>query len=452
MVTNKEIKTLENSVVELTVTIEKDAVKKEYDELLKKYSKTAHIKGFRKGKVPAAVLERKYGEGLITESGFNMIEKSLEEVLKDVDKKPLPYSQPVLKDEEDLKITLDNDLVFTVSYETYPEVKLGEYKGFEIEIPEVKLTADDEKRELKRYQDQNAIVSEKKGGKAAKENVVTVNYIELDENDNEIEDTKREDFTFTVGTGYNYYKFDDEIIGMKKDEEKVIEKEYAEDFEYKELAGKKVKLKITVTSVKAKKLPELDDELAQDISEKYKTLDDLKKDIKERQEGMIENKLKAVKQEKILEKIIENSEVDPPSAMINAELENQWSNFLYQFGGDENKVLEILTMQNKSKDDMLAEWRPYSEKTVKGQLLISKIGDEEKIEASDEELDDEIRTQSAQSGMSEEDFKNYIEQNNMKEYVRLSLKERKTYDMLMENSKFRKGEKIKFLDFIQTNY
>ena len=175
----------------------------------------------------------------------------------------------------------------------------------------MKLTADDEKRELKRYQDQNAIVSEKKGGKAAKENVVTVNYIELDENDNEIEDTKREDFTFTVGTGYNYYKFDDEIIGMKKDEEKVIEKEYAEDFEYKELAGKKVKLKITVTSVKAKKLPELDDELAQDISEKYKTLDDLKKDIKERQEGMIENKLKAVKQEKILEKIIENSEVDP---------------------------------------------------------------------------------------------------------------------------------------------
>ena len=452
MVANKEIKSLENSVVELTVTIEKDAVKKEYDELLKKYSKSAHIKGFRKGKVPAAVLERKFGEGLVTESGFNMIEKSLEEILKDIEKKPLPYSQPALKDEEDLKITLDNDLVFTVTYETYPEVKLGEYKGFEIEIPEVKLSAEDEKRELKRYQDQNAIVSEKKGGKAAKDNVVTLNYAELDENDNIIPDTTREDFTFTVGTGYNYYKFDEEVIGMKKDEEKIIEKEYADDFEYKELAGKKVKLKITVTSVKSKKLPELDDELAQDISEKYKTLDDLKKDIKERQQEMIDNKLKTVKQEKFLEKIIENSEVDPPSAMINAELDNQWNNFLYQFGGDEKKVLEILAMQNKTKEDLLEEWKPFSEKTVKGQLLISKIGEEEKVEASDEELEEEIKAQSAQSGMSEEDFKNYLEQNHMKEYVRLSLKERKTYDLVMESCKFKKGEKIKFLDFIQTNY
>ncbi len=452
MVANKEIKSLENSIVELTVTIEKDAVKKEYDELLKKYSKTAHIKGFRKGKVPAAVLERKYGEGLVTESGFNLIEKSLDEVLKDVEKKPLPYSQPALKDEENLKISLDEDLVYTVSYETFPEVKLGEYKGFDIEIPEVKLAAEDEKRELKRYQDQNAVVSEKRGGKVAKDNVVTINYAELDENDNVIEDTKREDFTFTVGTGYNYYKLDDDIIGMKKEEEKVIEKEFADDFEYKELAGKKIKLQVTVTSVKSKKLPDLDDELAQDISEKYKTLDDLKKDIKERQEGMIENKLKAVKQEKMLEKIIENSEVDPPAAMINAELDNQWNNFLYQFGGDENKVLEILTMQNKTKEDMLAEWRPFAEKTVKGQLLISKIGEEEKVEATDEELEEEIKSQSAQSGMSEEDFRNYIEQNQMKEYVRLSLKERKTYDLLMENCKFKKGEKIKFLDFIQTNY
>ena len=452
MVANKEIKSLENSIVELTVTIEKDAVKKEYDELLKKYSKTAHIKGFRKGKVPAAVLERKYGEGLVTESGFNLIEKSLDEVLKDVEKKPLPYSQPALKDEDNLKISLDEDLTYTVSYETFPEVKLGEYKGFDIEIPEIKLAAEDEKRELKRYQDQNAVVSEKRGGKIAKDNVVTINYAELDENDNVIEDTKREDFTFTAGTGYNYYKLDDDIIGMKKDEEKVIEKEYAEDFEYSELAGKKIKLQVTVTSVKSKKLPELDDELAQDISEKYKTLDDLKKDIKERQEGMIENKLKAVKQEKMLEKIIENSEVDPPAAMINAELDNQWNNFLYQFGGDENKVLEILTMQNKTKEDMLAEWRPFAEKTVKGQLLISKIGEEEKVEATDEELEEEIKSQSAQSGMSEEDFRNYIEQNQMKEYVRLSLKERKTYDFLMENCKFKKGEKIKFLDFIQTNY
>ena len=451
MVKNKELKALENSTIELSVTIEKDSLKKEYDDLLKQYAKSAQMKGFRKGKVPTAILERKFSDSIKSEAGFNLIEKSLEEILKDVEKKPLPYYTPKLKNEENFSVDMDKDLEFTVTYETYPDITLGQYKGIEIEVPEVELTNEDEERELKRYQEQNAIVSEEKDGTVKKDNVVTINYSEINENGEIVENTKREDFTFTVGTGYNYYKIDDDIIDLKTNEEKVIEKKYADDFEYKDLAGKNIKIKVKVTSIKSKQLPKIDDELAQDINEKYKTLDDLKKDIKERQNGMIETKLKNLKQQRILDKIIEASKLDVPLSMLENELEHSWNNFLYQFGGSEQKVLQLLEMQKKTKNDLLEEWKPAAIKSVKSQLIINKIVNEEKIEVSDEETAEEIKKQSLQSGMSEDDFKKYVEENNMTEYVKHSMRERKGYDMLIENGVIKKGEKINFLAFISLN-
>ncbi len=451
MVKNKELKALENSTVELSVTIEKDSVKKEYDDLLKKYAKSAQMKGFRRGKVPPAILERKFSDSIRMEAGYNLIEKSLEEVLKDVDKKPLPSYTPKLSNEESFSVDMDKDLVFTVTYETYPEITLGQYKGIEIEIPEVELTNEDEERELKRFQEQNAVVSEKREGTVEKDNVVTINYCEVDENGKTIEGTTREDFTFTVGTGYNYYKIDDDIIGLKKDEEKVIEKKYDDNFEYKDLAGKNIRIKVKVTSIKSKQLPPIDDELAQDINEKYKTLDDLKKDIKERQNGMIENKLKSVKQQRILNKIIEASKLEVPPSMVERELEHSWHNFLYQFGGKEEQVLQLLEMQNKTRQDLLDEWKPSAINSVKGQLIINKISNEEKIEVSDEETAEEIKRQALQSGMAEEEFKKYIEENRMNELIKHSIRERKAYDMLIENGVIKKGEKMNFLAFISLN-
>jgi len=451
VIKNKELKALENSTIELSVTIEKDSVKKEYDKLLKEYAKSAQIKGFRKGKVPPTVLERKFSDSIKTEAGFNLIEKSLEEILKDVEKKPLPYYTPKLKNEENFSVDMDKDLEFAVTYETYPDITLGQYKGIEIEAPEVELTQEDEERELKRYQEQNAVVSEEKDGTVKKDNVVTINYSEIGENGEIIEGTKREDFTFTVGTGYNYYKIDDEIIGLKTDEEKIIEKKYGDDFEYKDLAGRNIKIKVKVTSIKSKQLPAIDDELAQDINEKYKTLDDLKKDIKERQNGMIETKLKTLKQQRILGKIIEASQLEVPPSMVENELDHSWNNFLYQFGGSEQKVLQLLEIQKKTKNDLLEEWKPSAIKSVKGQLIINKIVNEEKIEVSDEETADEIKKQALQSGMAEDDFKKYVDENNMTEYVKHSIRERKAYDMLVENGVIKKGEKINFLAFISLN-
>ena len=368
MVASKEIKCLEKSRVELSVKVDKEFVKKEYDELLAKYSKTAHIKGFRPGKVPASVLERKFGESLVNEAGFNVIEKSLQEALLDVEKKPLPYITPALKDEENLKLALDKDIEFTVEYDTFPEVELGEYKGIEIEVPNVVIKDSDIDRELDKYREQNAIVTEKKGanGKVAKDNVITINYVEVDAEDKEVTGTKRDDFTFTVGTGYNYYKLDDDVIGMKKEEEKIIA----------------------------------------------------------------------------------TTKVDPPQAMIDNQINTMWTNCIYRFGGDEKQVEKMLAMEGKTKDDLAKDWEGEALRAVKSQIIIAQISKAEKIDATEADIEEELKTEAGRSGMKLEDFKAYVKENNMNEYFKIGIIDRKTYDFLIANAKIKKGADIKYLDFL----
>jgi len=450
VIANKDIERLDNSAVKLTVTVEQSALKQEYDDLLAKYAKSAQIKGFRKGKVPASVLERKFGEGIKQEAAANSIEKSLKEIFDEIEEKPLPYVTPELQDEA-LDPDLDKELTFTVTYDIFPEIKLGEYKGLEIEVPKVTVTKEDEQRELDEIRDRNAVVVDKPDETVAKDDIVTIDYAELDEKGEEKEETKREGFVFTVGTGYNLHKIDDDVIGMKKDEEKVLDKEYPEDFEYEDLAGKKIRLKVKVTAVKEKKLPDLDDDLAQDVSEKYESLDDLKKDIRERFEKAAENRLREMKVNKLLDKIVENSEVDLPRSMVEMELQNSWRNFLMRSRMPEDQAEQILSMQGKSKEALLEEWTPQAEQSLKSRLLVNKIIEKEGFEVSEEELDEEMKKQAEANDMSFEQVKEQYSQSNYMEYLKNDILDRKAHDFVIENADIKEGKKVKFLDLMNEN-
>ncbi|MDC7125952.1 MAG: trigger factor [Spirochaetales bacterium] len=450
MIVNKNLEDLENSAVKLTITVGKDAVNKEYNDLLNKYAKTAHIKGFRKGKVPAKILEQKFGESIRGEATMNLMENSLKEAYEDVDKKPLPYSTPVLQEDDEEKIIeLDNDFTFAVKYDTMPEVKVGEYKGVEIEVPVCKIGKKDVDRELEKIQDQNSTVVEKSEGTAEEGNIVNIDYCELDADGNEIENEKREDFVFTIGTGYNVFKLDNDVIGMAKDEEKVIDKDYPEDDTDTSLAGQKKKIKVKLNSIKVKELPALDDELAQDVNDEFKTLKDLKssikKDLTERANSILEQK----KKQAVIDKILETTEITVPESMIQAEIDQSWNQFIGQSRMPEEQVTMILEAQGKTKKDMTDEWRPSAEKNVKTYLLTDKLVEMEKIEVSDEEVDEELKKQAEASGMEFEDAKNYFEQNGMTFYLKNDISNRKLYDLLLESAEIKEGEKKDYLDLMQ---
>lgn len=449
MIANKEVKPLENSSVELTVTVAKEDAQKEYDELVTKYSKTLAVRGFRKGKVPVNVLVQKYGDSLLSEASANIIENGLKEALDGVEKQPLAYAIPQLQGEPNLE--LGKDFSFTVTYDTFPEITVGTYKELEIEEPDVAVAAEDEERELEGLRDQNATIVPKEEGAVEEGDIVTVDYGELDEKGEETAGTHRQDFVFTVGSGYNLYKLDDDIIGMKNGEEKVVEKEYGDDYEYEELRGKKVSVKVKVTAIKQKKLPELDDDLAQDISEKYQTLQDLKDDIRKRLQEDLDARVRQVKIDALMDKIIEGSTISLPKAMVDAELELTWDNFVSQSRVGERRVLDILASQGKSKENLLEEWTPSSEKNIKTRLIINELAKKEKLDATDEEVDKEIARQAELRDSTPEEVRELFEKNNSMEYLRRDLTDRKVFDLLIENANVKKGQKISYMDLANKN-
>ncbi len=446
----KTIEELENSSVKLQIKIPSSEIEKEYNEIVNKYCKTVQIKGFRKGKVPPSILIRKFGPALLEETAEKIIENSITEALEEVDKKPISYARPEVKTEE--KLELGKDFSFELIYDTFPEVELGNYREIEVEELETEVSDSDIQKELELLREQNAIVVEKKDPVVAKDDIVTVDFVELDESGNEIENTKRESFVFQVGSGYNLYKIDDDIVGMKKDEEKVIEKEFPEDYEYKELAGKKVRLKVTIRGVKEKNLPEIDDELAQDISDKYETLEDLKKDIRKRLEELAESRIREHKIAQILKKVVEDSKIPLPKSMVDFELETRWNNFVRQFRADEDTVLKLLQAEGKSKEDLLNEWREEAERGLKEALVIREIIKKEGIKVTDEEVDREIKEEAERANTTFEDLKERVVKGNLLENLKDDIARKKLFDFLLESAKVVNKKKVNFVDLREGNY
>ena len=440
----KKIEKLENSSVKLTVTIGKADVAASYNEVVAKYAKNIQIPGFRKGKVPVSVLERKYGDALKNDAVSEIVEKALGDIFEEMDKnksddRPLPYSQPTIDDIPLLDTT--KDLTFAVKYDVFPQVEVKNFDGIEIKVPEVKITDDDLKEELEAIRQRNAMVLDKKDDEAvAKDDIVTVNYCELDDKDAEIAGSQRQDFVFTVGTEQNIYKFDNEIIGMKRGETKDLTKE---------VDGENKKVRVTVTAVKVRNVPELDDELAQDVSDKYNNLEDMKNDIKKNLETALENKLKEIKSNSLLEQLVEKNPVELPASMVKAELDSRFRMMAQQFQTTTEQLEKMLTSAGQKKEDMLTQWTGDAEKMLKSRIIVESLLKEKDISVTAEEIEAEYEKIAAGAGVSVEEVKKHYEDPRSKEYLEDEAKEQKLYTMLFDQVKVSKGDKKTFADLFK---
>ena len=450
MIQNKSVDLLENSTVKLTITVSGDDTKREYDNIVQDYRKNIQLKGFRKGKVPPDILKRKIGSVLISEAAKHIIEESIKEALETIEHKPLANIVP----EVNTKDSLDpgQDFSFEVLYDAYPQVELGNYNNIEVEEPEVEITKEDLERELKSIQEQNALVVEKEEGPAEKDDIVDIDHVELNVVGEEKTDTKRTSFVFQIGTRYNLYEIDDDVVGMKRGEEKIVEKNYPNYHERKELAGREIKLKVTVNSIKEKKMPQIDDELAQDVSEKYETLEDLKTDIQKRLKDYSQSKVRERKINQILDKIVQGSRIPLPKSLIDLQLKQQWDSFVARYNSDEKRAIKALEEDGKSKDEVFDTWRPDAEKGQKIALMISKLIENEGLDVTPEELEEEIQKQAENSNTTEEKIREHLKERNLEERVKYELKQQKLFDMLLSKVTIKQGRKTKFLDLVQGNY
>ncbi len=445
----KEFTSLEKSAVKLTVTIGKKEVEEAYKSTLSKYVKSAQIPGFRKGHVPASVLERKYGESIKADTISELIDESFKQIFdEETDNKPLPYAQPIMENAPDMDIT--KDLTYTVTYDIFPKVSVKDFSGISYKEPQVTISDADIKEELKNMQERNALVVEKKDGVVAKDDIVTINYCELDDNGNKIEGTEREDFVFTVGSGENIYKIDDEIIGMKKDETKSITKKYKKDDPDEELAGKTKNISVTIKAVKIRDLPALDDDFAQDCNEKYKTLDDLKADIKRNMETAVSRRIKELKNNDILSQLIEKNKFDIPASMLDMELKGRWDMMAQQFQTTPEQLDKMIAASGQTKEAMLKEWTGDSEKMLKSRIIVDSLIRDRNISVTPEEIEAQYAVIAEQGGMSVEEVKKHYEDPRSKEYLIDDTKENKLFEQIYSEIKISKGEKKSFKELFET--
>ncbi len=442
MIVKQEVKDLEKSQVELSITVEQKALKDAYDKVVAKYLKTVQLPGFRKGKVPRNVLENKIGEGMQEESVYTVIDEAVQKAIEAVEdaKKPIAYSTPSLKDEENIAKGIDADLTFSVIYDVFPTIELPAYTDQTVDVKKIVISDETVDNEIEKIRDQNAMVIEK-DKKIEDGDIITVDYVELDEAGEEVAGTSRKDFIFTVGTGANFYKIDEDVIGMAKGEEKTISKTYGEDHDAAEYVGKTVSLKVTVKVIKVRDVPALDDEFAQDVSENYKSVADLKKGTKEKLEESAEAHIKEEKLGNLIDALLEKTDFSVPRSMIDAEVENSWRRFVSQSGMPEEQLMQYLSMSGQDKTAFTAAWVPSAEKNLRVQLLIEKIKEKENFEVTEEELQKEVDVQ----------LKDITDENTKKYYTEMiqdDLKTRMASDFLLEKNTFNETEEVSFEDFM----
>jgi len=445
---SKEIKRLEKSNVQLNVTIPKEDVRSQYNDMLKEYSKTLQLPGFRKGKVPQEVLERKFAEALKGDAMGRIMESALQELFKEENlsraEKPLPYSTPELQGEPEFDF--EKDLQFSVVYDVLPEVKIGQWKGLKAEYPYAEVEQADIDRELEEIRDRNAIVMDRDDSANAQNgDVVTIDYQIFEEDGSTPSSMQRKDFAFTLGSGTNVFNFDDNIVGMKKGDSNTFEKSFGDDHFDTTLAGKTRKIQITLTALKEKKLPDLDDDLAQDVDEKFKTLDDLKNNLKEKLEKNLDFRLREKKVNELLKVIMENTPVIVPESMIRTEVEGRFRRLARYYNMDPATIAQMMSGEGKDQ-----EWKESAEKALHSRLIIETLMEEQKIEVSDEDVQKEFESIAAVNGAEIEEVKKHYNEEAVF-YLKEDIREKKITDLLLAENNLKPGKKENYLDFMSDN-
>ena len=418
----------ENSKVELEFVVEAAEFNKALDIAFKQNEKKFKIPGFRAGRVPRAVVEKTYGEGVLYEDAFNIVaEKVFSEAI--LENKLEVVARPEVEIKE---IGKDKDLVFTATVYVKPEVKVKSYKGLSVERPATKVTAAEVKEEIEKVRERNARI-ENVTRKVKKGDITNIDF-EGFKDGVAFEGGKAEGYELTIGSGAFIPGFEDQIIGMKAGEEKDIEVTFPEEYHQQDLAGKPVTFKIKLNEVSEKKLPKVDDEFAKDVSE-FDTLEDYKASLEAQ---LVESKEKLADREvevKVMDALVENVEVELPEPMIESEMDRMVEEAGANLAQQGLALEQYLEMTKTTKEDFRKQFRDGAVKDLKLTLALEVIRKEEKIEVTDEDIDAKIEYLAAQFGKEADSFKNNA---NVRAYVANNLKNEKVLTFLVENAKVKK--------------
>ncbi len=424
---NVKLEKKENSVVEIEFTMDKEQFNVELDKAFKQNAKKFKVPGFRNGMVPRAVVEKTYGEAILYEY---VIENTVDEAYKTavIENNLDIVSRPEL----DIKqIGKDKDFIFVVNVCVKPEAKVSDYKGIEVKKVSTRVTKKEVEEEIERTREKNArIVTVEDKARELKNGDISVIDFEGFVDEKAFEGGKAENFELTIGSGQFIPGFEDQMIGMKVDEERDINVKFPEEYHATDLAGKDATFKVKLHEIKEKILPELDDEFAKDISE-FDTLEEYRKDVNKKVKQRKENQAKAEKEQEAIEKFIEKVEVTIPDGMIDEEVEKMVEEMNANLSYQGLNIDQYLQYMGMSLEDYKKEMRGQAEKRIKLNLGLEAVATQEKVEVSDEDIDTKIKELAAQYGAKDEE--SLLKNENARNYMKQELIHEKTLKVITDS-------------------
>ncbi|WP_270179489.1 trigger factor [Alkalihalobacillus sp. CinArs1] len=421
---------LEGNQGVLTVEVDAGEVNTALDEAFKKVVKQVNVPGFRKGKVPRSLFEKRFGvESLYQDALDIILPKAYSEAVEEAG------IDPVDRPEVDIEqIEKGKNLIFKATVTVKPEVKLGEYKGLEVEEEDTTVTDEDVEAELKGLQEKHAELVVVEDGEIQEGDTAIIDF-EGFLGEEPFEGGKGENYSLEVGSNTFIPGFEEQLVGEKAGAEKEVKVTFPEEYHAENLAGQEATFKVKVHDIKRKELPELDDEFAKDVNEEVASLDELKKTTKENLEKQKAEDADMKKKDTLIEKATENSEIDLPSAMVDSEVDRMLQEFeqrlqqqgmnlemYYQFSGQDEKAL-----REQMQED--------GEKRVRTNLTLEAIADAENIEVSEEEVNEELAKMAAMYNMEEEQIRQMLAMQGGDAALKGDLRVRKAIDVLVDNSK-----------------
>ncbi|MEB6200347.1 trigger factor [Mammaliicoccus fleurettii] len=409
----------------LTVTVPKEEVDKGLDKAFKKVVKQINVPGFRKGKMPRPLFEQRFGvESLYQDALDFILPEAYGNAVEEAE------INPVDRPEIDVtQMEKGKELIFEATVTVEPEVELGDYKGLAIEKQDREVTDEEFDKALEEAVSRQAELTVKEG-EIAQGDVVNINFDGYVDGE-AFEGGQAEGYDLEIGSGSFIPGFEEQLIGLKASDSKEVVVTFPEEYHAEELAGKEATFKCDINEVKSKEIPELDDELAQELDESVKTVDEYKEKLRKDLADAKLNQAEATEKEEAITKASDNATVEIPEAMINTELDRMMQEFEQRISQQGLNLELYYQFSGQSEEELKAQMKEDAEKRVKTNLTLRAIADAENIEVSDSDVEAELTKMSEQFGLSVEDIKSTLGNNDI---LVNDLKIQKVIDLLVAES------------------
>ncbi len=417
----------EKNMVKMTIEVAAEDFEAAVEKVYQKNKNKISLPGFRKGKAPRKMIEKMYGKNIFFEDAANEVipeayANAVEEGNVDV------VAQP---DINVVQIEAGKPFIFEAVVAVKPEVSLGDYKGIEVEKKDVEVTEDEVNAELDRVREQNARMITVEDRPAQDGDTAVIDF-EGFVDDVAFEGGKGEDYPLVLGSGSFIPGFEEQLVGKNAGEDVEVNVTFPEEYQAKELAGKPAVFKVTVKEIKMKELPELDDELAQDVSD-FDTLEEYKEDVKKSLTAKKEDAAKREKEEAVIDKIIENADFEVPEPMVEAQVRQMTQEFAQRIQSQGLSMEQYMQFTGLTPQKMVEEMKPQALKRIQSRLVLEEIVKAEDIKPSDEDVEKELETMASMYQMELDKLKEMLGDTD-KEQITLDIAVQKAVDFVVENA------------------